>query len=455
MNTVLMIAYYFPPLGGGGVQRTAKFARYLHEFGWRPVILSVSDPAFHVFDDSLLAEMPAGLPVYRVQSVEPTSFYYRLKRRSVESGYDALAAAIPTRTLSTLLRRFGRRAADWVFIPDEQIGWAPFAIRAALDVIRQHGVRVIYSTSTPFSAHLIGARLQQRTGLPWVADFRDPFARNRRKLSSSPMHVWLRHKLEHDWVIGADRVISTTSAMSHDFAARYPQLPADRWITIPNGYDEHDFAALAAPAQPSGAFELRYVGSLYKGHSPDPLPLLRAVRALQERDPRGAADFRLSFTGALDATLSQQLAEGIAQLGLSDRVSIHPPVPHHEAIRLMHTASALLLMASRRPMSELIVHGKTYEYLRARQPILALNAAGAHRQLLETTDAAVFLRSDDSEGIYRQLQTWLDAWRCGELRKPVNAGHERFERRALTCQLASLFSQLMPVGEATPAKPAS
>jgi len=436
---VLMIAYFFPPVGGGGVQRTAKFARYLPDFGWQPIILTVENAAYSTFDPSLLAELPPDLAVYRTRAFQPTALYFKMKQRQATSPAPAKPPSISPKALLRV-RAAGRWLSQAVLFPDDKIGWVPYALRQAKQIIKTHQPDLIYSTSAPFSAHIIAERLARQTGLPWVADFRDPYVGDQWSARISPLHGYGRRWLEKKWVQRAQRVIVTSRPTQHDFARRYPHLPATHWETITNGYDEADFAQMH-PAPESPFFTLVFVGSAYADANPHPQPLCAAIHALLSAQPDLRAVFRLQFVGSTDRAYRQLLAEAIAHYGLHDVVTFLPSVPHHAAVQSMCNASVLLLMRNTAGGAELVISGKTFEYLRAGRPILALLPQGAMQDLLRDVGRAAIFAPTDSAGIQKQLAHWLVQWRAGGLPSATD-DYQAYERRALCKRLATVLDEV-------------
>jgi hypothetical protein len=186
VRRVLMVAYYFPPLGGAGVQRTLKFVKYLPEFDWQPVVLATKVSDARLRDPSLEKEIPATVSVCRTPAL-------------------TLPARLPWRLRSFIAR--------WLLLVDEQLGWLPFAVSQGQRMIEEHGVEAIYTTSAPYTSHLIGARLKQRTGLPWVADFRDPWVGNVSSTFPTGFHLELAKRFESQVLQGAERVIVVSEPM--------------------------------------------------------------------------------------------------------------------------------------------------------------------------------------------------------------------------------------------------
>lgn len=444
-GTVLFISYFFPPVGGGGVQRTTKFVRYLPDFGWEPLILTVKNPAYATFDPSLLDELPDDLVIEYSNAFQITALYFRLKRRSSEMTADTKSpkTAATTSLKSQIfrqIRRIGRTTLQYTMIPDDKIGWVPYALRRAKQMIAAHNPAAIYTTSSPFSAHIIGAKLSRQTGLPWIADFRDPYVADARVGPHTAFHRTVRSYLERGWVRQATRVITTTDRTTADFQARYPEQPSEKWVTITNGYDESDFADL--PTQQNDHFTIAYVGSLYHDAYPRPDPIFRAVRALIDHDPAAAESVRITFTGRLDRVYATYIDEDVQRYNLHNIVTVEPPVSHHEAIQRMCRAATLLLMLVQKPGTDLVLHGKIFEYLRAERPIVATLPPGASWDILAGRENVYLCAPDDHITLTETIRTLFTAWKNGNLPNIQQPDVTNFERRALTGKLAELFDNL-------------
>lgn len=423
MKRVLYIAYFYPPLGGAGVQRSSKFVRYLPQFGIEPTVLTAR-ANYWIADPSLLDDVPAGVEVIRAPHWG--------------SGTTQRAAGGGSRSASRL--SLMRRVARWLLVPDAYWGWILPAERAALRTLRAQQFDAILTTSSPDSTHLLGLRLRQRTGLPWLADFRDPWVR---RLSYAPPTSWhdrWQRRMEREVVSSADRVLVTSDATRDDFAARYPELPASRFVTLTNGYDREDFAAAATWLERGGATEsegrLVHAGQLNPERDIEPL-----LRGLRLRLDRGDTVDPLLFLGA-HYDRHRELA---ARLGLEALVRFQDNVPHLESIAACLRAKALLLLEQPSERGALILPGKIFEYLRAGRPILALvPGEGAAARLIRSVAAGVVVDPLDpvaiAEGLAKvgSIPTVLHP--RGEAE--TDPGILQFERRALTSRLAALIEEV-------------
>ncbi|MEN9828425.1 MAG: hypothetical protein RJA11_1041, partial [Bacteroidota bacterium] len=174
MKNVLIIAYYFPPSGGPGVQRVLKHIQYLRDFGWNPIVLTVSNGDFPARDESLLSKIPADIIVERTHIYEPYDAYRMLmgQKKGVPIDVNVIKNDHQRRSIK---ERIAEAIRATLFIPDARIGWLPTAIPKAMELIEKHSISAIYNSSPPYTTSLIARQLKRKTGLHWVAGFRDPW----------------------------------------------------------------------------------------------------------------------------------------------------------------------------------------------------------------------------------------------------------------------------------------
>lgn len=417
LRNLLVVAYYFPPWGGAGVQRTVKHVKFLPQFGWRPLILTARPQAVALSDPSLRQELPSDLQVAATRAVLMPSY-------------------LPWRVRNLVAR--------WLLVSDDQAGWAPFARRQASLLIEREQVRAIYTTSTPYTAHLIGLSLKQHFGIPWLADFRDPWVEN---TALKPPTTWHRNRIrkwERQVVLNADRVTVVSEPMAAAFRTAYPELPRDHFLTLPNGYDPDDFAQAVQPSQASRCDVMRivYSGSFYGQRTAQ--PFLLALRNLLERNQIPRSSVHVSFVG----NVGQATMEQVKELGLGDVIEITGYVSHHQSIGYVVSADVLLLMVAPGPGSEGVLTGKIFEYLAARRPILALTPKSAAGDLVEESRAGVVIDPNDGQAIEHQLVAWFDQWQRGDLTCASDQSViARFDRRRLTEVLAHALDAIAPPAE--------
>ena len=409
---VLLVTLYFPPAGGGGVQRPLKFATHLPELGIETHVLAPDDPKWVHRDDDLPA--PTLAWVHRVRFIGPRG------RKPAEELYGTTGLERYARQASL----FGRR----LLVPDENVSFNLTAIPAAIRIIRQEGIDVVITTSPPGSIHLIGAAAKRATGVRWVADLRDPLAGHPHRDISRAL---VRAKEQGQQGVAAlvarsaDTIIAVSEAIAQDMRARSPRAPV---VTIANGSDFDDFAQL--PYTPAERFRITHAGSFFGQRNPR--PFLTALARVDGVVARFVGDFR---------TADREWAAGIM-----DRVELIPFASHRRALELERDSEALLLLipeAGGRGRG--ILSGKVFEYLAAGRPILALVPPdGAAADLIRETGAGVVVAPDDVEGIERELTALRDRYAAGTL-EPVELDEgwrSKLSRRSRVQELADLLGGL-------------
>ena len=409
MKSVLFVAYSFPPKGGAGVQRTIKFVKYLPEHGWQPRVLTTSDlPG--ILDDSLLPDIPIGTPVSRVRGL-------------------GIPAGIPWR-----VRRWITR---WLLLIDQEIGWLPFASQAGAKLYQQDPWEMIYSTAPPYTNHLVGRSLKDHTGTPWVVDFRDAWVGNPAITFPTGFHRELVAKQERSIVTSADRIVVVSEPMRQQFITRYAEVPSERFVVIPNGYDGADYLD-ARPAARDQRFTLVYTGSLYGDRQNADAFLAALRRAIDDQGIR-RDEIRVLFVGS-SGPQARQAAEA---LGLDSVVEFTGYVQHSDTISYQLCADALLLIIGGGPGSQAVLTGKIFEYLRAGKPILALVPHGAAADLLAEAGNSIILPPDNGEQISQALVDMVQNRRSGKTPGMSDPGVvARFDRKILAGRLADVFDQV-------------
>ncbi len=386
---VLVVTYFFPPLGGVGVQRTLKYVTYLPRWGWQPVVVTPRNPAYAVRDPSLLDVLPADLEVHRTASIEPGRVPNALGRllggKSTRSTAADLAGKPARSGLRAKLGWAGRgvwnRFWNVALFPDQEIGWAPFGARAGRRAYRRRRFDVVYSTAAPVSAHLVAGMIKRSTGRPWVADFRDPWLGNPLAPPMRGPKGWLQRRTER-WIVSrADRVVLAMEGLRAMFVERYPEC-ADKFVYIPNGYDRADLAGLEPQTGSPGRFTLVFAGSLYRPGELD--AFLGGVELLVRRRPELRERLRVQFVGRASAA-NRHLGDAYtAPDRLGGVVSFEGFVPRREALARMAGADALLQLMTDEPGTGMFVGGKLIEYMAFDRPILAVMPPGEGRRLVES-----------------------------------------------------------------------
>ena len=454
MKKLLFVANYFPPMASGGNARQLRFLRYLPESGWQPTVLTcrakgpVPDPEGVRVVRTLT---PSPDPVYEAaRSASAAVKRWRAARANGSGGAAAPdgAAAPPPETdparsadpgrganpsaddfdadsLVADQKRYARRQDinRWLFVPDQYVGWVAPAVARGVKLVREEGFDVVFSSFPRPSAELVAAGIAARTGLPWLADYRDPWPTHQFRLYKSKLHERAHFRLER-WALGhASWATAVNEPIADDLRRRYPRL-RDRVTVIPNGFDRDE-----RPEELSlgDGFWLVHTGRLYS-RGGQVTELLDALVALP-------ADVKLLFVGVEGPRI---LAYARAA-GVEERVRCEPFVLHERALGFQRAAGALLLIPGAAKES---LSSKIYEYLQSGRPIFALTADGtAAADLLE--EAGGSYRPAPDRPLAESLAEFVQRARAGEIPPADPAVVERYDGRTLTARLAGLLDTLL------------
>ena len=441
MKRLLVVAYFFPPIGGGGCQRTLKLVRYLEPLGWTSTVVTARDPDYWILDPTLLEEVPRSTEVIRAPGATPHRLVRLLARGGVPVEWRQ--GARDPGAFRNL-----RRLQSWLLVPDGYRQWARQAERAAARRIEAGGVDAIWTTSSPESAHLAGLGLKRRFALPWIADFRDPWVGRVTYAPPTPWHDGRHRALERAVIEGADRITLVSEAMVALYRDRYPAVPPERFVYVPNGVDSDDWlrsgrlastaAAIEDADRDRGRFVLLHAGQL--AHRPTARTLLRAVRRVIEADPSAAGAMRLRFLGGNEELLPRDLDDP----DLRTVVDLKPSRPHLEALAAMRRADALVLLGHGGGADSLLYTGKIYEYLTSGRPVLGILDPGPGADLLRASGAGPVCPAGDVGAAAEAIGRWFAAWRRdgrlpAAIRPPEAAS---WERSAATARVAGLLASL-------------
>jgi glycosyltransferase involved in cell wall biosynthesis len=404
-----MVAFHFPPhSGGSGIQRTLRFVQQLPAYGWQPIVVSAKPQAYPDVAADLMNEIPPGTVVKR-------SFALDTARHLAIKG-----------------RYFG-----WMARPDRWMSWKWAAVRDGMRLIEQFKPEVIWSTYPLATAHHIGAELKQRSGLPWVADFRDPMAQE--GYPADPV-VWQSFKaIEMRALQEASCCVFTTPGAAQSYKVNYPQA-ADRVKVIENGFDEESFASPlnALPdknALNAGRLTLLHSGIVYPSER-DPRQLFVALANLRQRGDELFGRLCLRFRAPVHDDLVRILT---AQYGLQDIIQVCPPIPHKDALIEMMRADALLIMQASNCNAQ--IPAKFYEYLRAYKPILGLtDPVGDTAFALRQAGITALARLDSVNEIQYLLPKFLAEVARGEANLPSRQSIRESSRESRTQALAGVLT---------------
>ena len=426
MKRVLIITYYWPPSGGSGVQRWVKFAKYLPQEGWQPVVYTPENPELTTVDESLEAEIPPSVEVLRTPIREPYDMYRKLMGKK--------ASGKEVTPISSGKKGLKQRLMLWIranlFVPDPRISWVRPSVRFLKEYLKRHPVDLMITTGPPQSMHLIGLKLHRETGLPWVADFRDPWSRHYSLpyLPLTQRSLRKIRRMEQEVLDEASAVLTVTPFVQKEYAAQ-TRTPV---AMITNGYDEEDFAA---DVTPDGYFNLTQTG--YLAADGNPAVLWKVLGEMAGKDAAFREQLRIRLAGLVDKAVYDSL----------DREGLRPNLvdlgycTHGTAIREQQAASVLLLPLRNAPEMRNILPGKVFEYMAAHRPVLGFGQPdGIQAQLLKETGAGVTCDWEDEAGIRAFVQKAWEQHLAGGVSAP-RGEVSQYSRRNLTRQLAELLDK--------------
>jgi glycosyltransferase involved in cell wall biosynthesis len=401
---LLMLAYFFPPLGGTGVHRTIKYVKYLPDHGWDPIVVTTNSRAYSVFDDSLWGDVGAATPVLRAR--DPAALHH-------------------VRRLAQRLRLLHCTALlSW---PDVYCGWLPDATRVGLAAVRRYRPDALYSTSAPYTAHLAALLIAAHTKLPWVADFRDEWASNPYVERSAGLANRAARRAEAEVARRASRIV-----VAGDYFSIAGKSPTGDRVTITNGVDPDD-VPLAATGARGQRFTLAHVGTLYGPR--DAGPVLSALETLASERAVDPELCEVRVVG--NAWLDRGLRAGLCRIVHTGHVT------HRRALVEMGAASALLLFE---PPGSRAMTGKVFEYLASARPILCVAPRDSlASRLVSDLKGGICVEPEDADGIRKALLSLFSRWRDGTLgAQPETRARvlERYSRPRLAGQLAGVLDEV-------------
>lgn len=406
-----MVAYHFPPLAGSsGIQRTLRFVQQLPSLGWQPLVLTASPIAYERTADDLMADVPADTVVRRAWALDT--------RRHL---------AIGGRYVAAMAR------------PDRWVSWRFDAVRVGMQMIREYRPDALWSTYPLATAHVIGAQLQQRSGLPWIADFRDPMAQDGYPEDAKTWQSF--QAIEQTAARRASVCCFTTPGAARTYRARYPEA-AERMVMLENGYDESTFSRAESAlgridALSPGVLTLLHSGIVYPSER-DPRHLFEALGRLRVDRPEQAKRLRVRFRAAVAEALLHDLAR---RHGVESMVEVLPPIGYADALAEMLCADGLLVMQARNCNEQ--VPAKVYEYLRAGRPIICLSdPAGDTWTVLRRAGVGPMAPLDNAAAIQSLLGDFVQG--TGDAWLPRPEAVAAASRQARSMELAQLLNRLTP-----------
>jgi glycosyltransferase involved in cell wall biosynthesis len=441
-RTVLMVSYAFPPEAYVGGRRTLKYCKYLGQFGWRPIVVTIK-PRSDAFQDARLSEqLPGDVVVLRTRDWDAASIVDRVSRwlkplqrnalpttpgaRRPEPGAGRTAPE-PARTWFARAKELVRRVL--MESPDSHILWVPLAIARGARVLLTEKVDVIYSSSPPHSSHLAAYVLAKCFRKPHVVDFRDPWV-----TEAGMFQRWQKYA-KRAVVTNAARLVVVSPGEPDDLRAELPHVDAARMAVLTNGYDPDDFAPGPGPSPDPRHFTITHAGTIYRETGGE---LFDALEQLVATDPQIRDVLRVNLIGEIDA----EHQERVRRLEATGIVRSLGMLPHQTTIGAVQASDVLLILQRGGTSAASHIPAKVFEYLFAAKPILAIAAPGSLAEMLTASGLGVTVAPHDATGLARTIQALYRDRREGDLRMEPNTAYiSRFDRRNLTARFADLLEE--------------
>ncbi len=424
MKKALIIAYYWPPAGGPGVQRWLKFVKYLPEFDINPIVYVPENPNYPILDESLLAEIPDNITILK----QPISEPYKLAGFLSKKDSKRISKGIIHRQKNqTFIEKLMLYIRGNFFIPDARKNWVKPSVDYLSKYIQENNIETIITTGPPHSLHLIGMQLKQKLGVKWLADFRDPWTTigYHKQLKLTKKTATKHKQLEKDVLQNADEIITTSFTTSKEF-----QTIVNKNInTITNGYDSKDKASLKLDKK----YTCSHIGSLLSKRNPE--VLWKVFQELKKENE----DFKKAFQLNLIGVVSEDVLNSIYNHQLKDYVNCIGYVSHQEAMKFQKQSQVLLLIEIDSEDTKCIIPGKLFEYMVSERPIIAIGPEGADVEaIIKQTNTGNYFNYNDYESLKSIILNHFKTFQEGNLQThPI--GLQKYHRRELTKQLSELI----------------
>jgi glycosyltransferase involved in cell wall biosynthesis len=428
MKKVLIITYYWPPAGGPGVQRVLKFAKYLPQFGWEPIILTVDGGDYPAIDKSLEKSIPKNCKVYKTKTIEPFNIFKLLTGKKKDHKIDTY---ILTKNQSGIMSKLAKWVRANLFVPDARVGWYPNAVKQGLKIIKSEKIDMIFSSSPPHSLQLIAKKLHKKSGVKWVADFRDPWSNlvYNQNLKRSFITKLLDEKFEKNVFSTASSVVSISNHLVEEFK----EISNNNYFIIPNGYDEDDFSNInSQDIRTDDIIEISYAGALSKERLP--VALFPALQKLKEQDVK----FRVNIYG----NVCPEFKSLAKKYKIESFVNYIAYVPHSELVKKLQNADILLLVIDDVPNNIGFLSGKLFDYMGYKKPILAYGPVNG--------DASKIIDKSSSGELfdYKDIDSTIDFINKINRNKVTRENifdfnTDIYSRKNLTCDLVKVFDSII------------
>lgn len=431
MKKVLIITYYWPPMGGGGVQRWLKTTKYLREFGWEPVIFTTENGEASVTDETMVKEIPEGIETIRVPIWEPFSLYKKLLGKSKD---EKIAPGMGQESKgNSFLQKFSVWIRGNLFIPDARMFWIKPSTQFLIKYLKENKIDAIISTGPPHSTHLISLNITKKYNIPWIADFRDPWTNIDfyHKLMLTKWADKKHRKLEQKVLKNATEIITVSWSWAKDFE----QLINRKIDVITNGFDPLDFNEIESNILDE-KFTITHAGSLNEDRNPK--ILWKVLNELKRELEGFTEDLEIKFIGQIDVSA----IEDMNYYNIIENLNRIPHLPHHLVISELVKSQILLLPLNDVPNIDGVIPGKLYEYLGAKRPIICIGkTTGDSAKIIQESKAGTVVGFNDASELKTCLTNYYKLYKAKNLHIS-SEGFEKYSRKKLAGDFANLLNKI-------------
>jgi glycosyltransferase involved in cell wall biosynthesis len=431
---VLIITYYWPPSGGPGVQRVLKFAKYLPEFGWEPIILTVKNGEYPAIDNSLFKDIPENCKVFKSKAIEPTFLYRKFTGMKKDE-------KIPVANLAQKNISWKKKISNWIrlnlFIPDAKIGWIPDAVKVGKKIIQEEKPDIIFSSSPPPTVQLIAKKLAKWSGIKWVADFRDPWTDIYHYDSVIRAKFAFKRdiKLEYQVMKNADEAVVASKNIG-TFLLK-DNFPGKKVKVITNGFDSVDFEEMITQ-KPSAKFVIAYAGKINVQQNPE--NFWKALGMLKNENPAFGNDLEILLMG----NISSDVLLSIEEQKLKENLNLPGYVSHPEMLKKLGESTLLLLLIPNTKKNISIIPGKLFEYMATNRFIVGIGPRnGDSALILNETKTGEMFDFDELENLKTSILNNYMNWKNKIEHQPNKVLIQNYTRKKLTEKLAGVFDDMV------------
>ncbi len=428
---VLIIAYYWPPSGGSGVQRWLKFVKYLPQFGWKPYVFTPENPSVVIKDESLLKDVPAEAEIIRFPIWEPYEVFGRLSKIFSGSKKTATQTDFVNTKQSSLFSRISIWVRGNLLIPDPRKFWVNPSVKFLKEYLKKNQIDTIITTGPPHSMHLIGYKLKKSNPeLKWIVDMRDPWSEwgFLDSIQASKLSKAKHRRLERKMLTTADEVITITPF----YVRQFERLSGRKVNLVTNGFDEDDFKNFAL--QKSETFNVRHIGIV--NEKCDPRPFMNAIDELCREKDEIKGSIKVEFVGQVNPAFKEFVTSNDL---LNSITKFTPTVPHKSLMDIYSTSALLVLILTGYKDAEGYMPGKLFEYLATGLPVLGVGPVNGDAQhLLKTSGAGEMISETNPDQIKKNLESSFHAWKNNASR--ATGSNHQYSRKSLAGVLAQLLA---------------